>query len=96
MQPTETIAIATPTGVNKINPIANPIATHRKLSQEQVDACDRSLKEFEDLITPDYFKWYCKMFNRIGEDIFRGLAKEARAGENPKRYFSYLLKKFGK
>lgn len=42
---------------------------------------------------PNWRKWYCREFYRLGKDRVLQLAAIARAdGKNPRRYFSHLLK----
>ena len=43
---------------------------------------------------PNYYKWYCRMAHKLGPKRFLELAREAIVdGKNPKRLFTYLLKK---
>lgn len=84
------------------NPIANsssPIG-NRDLSQLPIGNRDTSalvdllLADYTDLIDPAYQKWFAKRFYTIPFDQIHAAASEARHdGKDPKRMFSFLIKR---
>ena len=82
-------------GFNKLNQL-EPIGTADKvkLSKNEVLGCDIGLSDYQDLMHPDFYKWYCKAWYRIGRERFHQLASQARAdGKDPAKLFSSLVKK---
>lgn len=45
-----------------------------------------------DLVNPQYRKWYCGAFYKLGKARVDALAAQARKGNHPQRYFSALIK----
>lgn len=83
-------------GFNKLNQLEpiGPIEKNIKLTKDEVLGCDIGLSDYQDLMHPDFYKWYCKVWYDIGRDKFHQLASQARAdGKNPPKLFSALLKK---
>lgn len=69
-------------GKNKIKPIANSTIV------------DRLLADYQDLIAPEYKKWFAARFYYLPFDSIHRAASEARHdGKNPQRLFAYLIKK---
>lgn len=55
---------------------------------------DRLYEQLEDLVNPKFKSWYCGQFYKIGVDSVLVIASQARNdGKDPRRLFSYLLKK---
>lgn len=71
----------------------------RKLTEEEVLACDVALSDYSDLIHPDWKAWHCKVWYKIGRERYAILASQARSdgaakpGGNPAKLMSYLLRK---
>lgn len=90
-----------PTGINEVNPTVPTVTIgttvrnkNLKLTQQEVQACDIGLSAYQDLIQRDFYAWYCKAWYILGRAKFDLLASMARAdGKDPKKLFSYLLKK---
>lgn len=92
----EKISSKTPIGTigfNKLNTIGNQL-DDTKLTKQEVLGCDIGLSDYQDLMHPDFYKWYCKAWYKIGRERFHQLASQARAdGKNPAKLFSSLVKK---
>lgn len=69
---------------HELEPIVNRTIVNRGV--------DRALEKAADLIEEPYKPWFAKQAYRIGADRFLGIADNARAGNEPKRLFTYLLK----
>lgn len=82
------------TGINKVNTTVTTVTTEKiKLTKQEVLGCDIALSQYADLMSPNFYAWYCKIFYQIGRERFHILASTARAeGKDKKRYFSSLLK----
>lgn len=85
------------TGINKVNTIVTtvPIVETKKikLTKSEVLGCDLALSDYADLMSPEFYAWYCKIFYQIGRERFHILASTARVeGKDKRRYFSSLLK----
>ncbi len=79
------------TGTKQSNP-TEQLSTG--LSKDQVLACDIALSDYADLMSEQFKAWYCKVWYKIGRERFGILASQARAdGKDPKKLFSYLLRK---
>ena len=88
--PTENYAIK-----NKVKP--------QKVTEESIVTFKRQMKSLAysfdwdrevNTTDPNYYKWYCRMAHKLGPKRFLELAREAIVdGKNPKRLFTYLLKK---
>lgn len=91
-----------PTGFNEVKPTgptgtigsSNVRSKKIKLSKDEVQACDIGLSDYADLMSPEFYSWYCKAWYTLGRAKFDLLAHMARAdGKDGKRLFSFLLKK---
>lgn len=82
------------TGINKVNSTVTTVPTDKvKLTKQEVLGCDIALSQYADLMSPQFYAWYCKIFYQIGKERFHILASTARVeGKDKKRYFSSLLK----
>ncbi len=84
-------------GFNKLNTTGQlePIGNNKvKLSKQEVLGCDIGLSDYQDLMHPRFYKWYCKAWYDIGREKFHQLASQARVdGKDPARLFSSLIKK---
>ncbi len=66
----------------------------RNLTSDEALACDIGLSDYADLMSPQFKAWYCKVWYKIGRERFAVLASQARAdGKDPRKLFSYLLRK---
>lgn len=55
---------------------------------------DKLLRDYSELIDPNYTKWFAKRFYTIPFDLIHRCASEARAdGKDPKRLFAHLINK---
>lgn len=84
------------TGINKQKPIVTTVepTTDVKLTSDEVRGCDIGLSQYADVMSPDFYAWYCKAWYRIGRERFHALAAQARAdGKDPARLFSSLVKR---
>lgn len=72
---------------NKFNPTVQlAIGDNREV--------DILLKETSELQSTEFKSWYAKCYRQLGKDRVFELASQAKAdGQNPKKLFSYLLKK---
>lgn len=87
MQKISTI-VTTATGFNKLKPTATV-----QLTTEERNGCDTALSQFTDIMSPQFYAWYCKAWYKIGENKFRELASLARTdGKQPAKLFSKLIK----
>lgn len=71
-------------GLNK----TSTVVTAEQLTTASVD---KLLADCNDLINPTFREWYCKAFYKLGIDLTHDLAKQARSGNSPAKYFSFLL-----
>lgn len=86
--------VGSPVEINLLIPVGSkPIGSQVIFSNHARELCDRCLNDYKDLISFPYYSWYCKMYNYLGESVFRTVAEQARQGNSPKKLFSYLLKK---
>ncbi|MET3348993.1 UNVERIFIED_ORG: hypothetical protein ABID57_000662 [Arthrobacter sp. UYEF1] len=53
---------------------------------------DKLLADCSDLINPTFREWYCKAFYQLGIDLTHSLARQARGGNAPAKYFSFLIR----
>jgi len=74
------------TGFNRVKTIDN---CNTSSSNTRID---RILAETADLRAPEFKAWHAQQARRLGVDRYLGLAKDARRGKQPARYFSYLLR----
>lgn len=74
------------TGSNFVRPTG-------KCTAVQLAAVDRTLGEIADLTEAKFKRWYAQQVIRLGCDRVLGLASDARQGRDPKKLFSYLLKR---
>jgi len=91
MNPTSSVSEVlnntTVTTGNKLNPTVTVVGTKYKLADELFD-------NLSDLVNPEFRAWYCQRFHALGRDKVLVLASQARNdGLNPRKLFSYLLKK---
>jgi hypothetical protein len=64
-----------------------------RLTKQEVLGCDIALSDYSDLMSKEFYAWYCKAFYKLGRERFARIASEARAdGQNPKRLFSFKIK----
>lgn len=56
-------------------------------------AVDKLLNDCSDLINPSFREWYCKMFYKIDHAAIYEMARQARSGRSPLKYFSFLLRR---
>lgn len=77
------------------SPIGNRIKNLKPIGNRQlVKTVDQLLAEYDELIEPEYKKWFAEKFYLIHPDVVRRCASEAKQeGKNPKRLFSFLIKK---
>lgn len=75
-----------------MQPIANRQSDIKIKTNSQL--VDILLMDCENLIEPEYQKWFARKFYDLDESTVRQLASEAKAdGKNPKRLFCYLINK---
>lgn len=83
------IKTTVPTGRNNISTTDTTVKEGGKYFE-----ADALFDQYQDLVNAEFRKWYCKMFYKIGSERVVQLASLARAdGKNPRKYFSYLLRK---
>ena len=70
----------------------NKTSTAVTAEQLTTVSIDRLLADCSDLINPTFREWYCKAFYKLGIDLTHALAKQARGGKSPARYFSFLVR----
>ena len=74
------------TGIKRFKP--TDITTDTKYDN------DFLFEQLSDLVNPQFRKWYCGIFYRLGKDKVLQLASIARSdGKQPIKLFSYLLSK---
>ena len=87
------IKTTVPTGRNYISTTDTTVKEGDELKSKYFEA-DALFDQYQDLVNAEFRKWYCKMFYKIGAERVVQLASLARAdGKNPRKYFSYLLRK---
>jgi hypothetical protein len=50
------------------------------------------IAEYPDVMSADFVGWYASIIRKIGVKRFMQIADQARAGNDPRRLFSYLLR----
>lgn len=65
----------------------------KNIGEEDWKECNVALSQYKDLVSDEFKPWYCKKFYELGAEKFHQIAGQARHGKNPRRLFSYLLKK---
>jgi hypothetical protein len=65
------------------------VVTAEQLSCNEVD---KLVADCSDIINPSFKEWYCKAFYKLGADKAYQLAKQARSGNSPAKYFSFLIR----
>ena len=82
---------------NQKNPIDYRIKTEKlkPIVQLGSSVVDLLLQDYADLIDVSYTPWFAKRFYTMQFDTIHQLASQARhdAKQDPKRLFSYLIKK---
>ena len=89
-----TPTVQLPTGINNLTPTVQlPTVEKTKLTKQEVLGCDVALSDYQDLMSPRFKNWYCKVFYILGRELFAAIAAEARAdGKDPAKLFSIKLK----
>jgi hypothetical protein len=73
-------------------PIANRSKLINPIGNSQL--VDMLLRDYAELIDPNYTKWFAKRFYTLPFDAIHRAASEARAdGDDPRRLFAHLIKK---
>lgn len=82
------------TGLNKFNTIVTIEDRDKvRLTKQEVLGCDIGLGDYKDVMHPDFYRWYCKAWYKLGRAKFDQLASVARAdGKEPAKLFSKLVK----
>lgn len=70
----------------------NKTSTAVTAEQLSCTSVDKLLADCSDLINPTFREWYCKAFYRLGIQQTHQLAKQARGGNAPAKYFSFLIR----
>lgn len=84
-----------PTGLSNLNP-TEQLAVVDQVSFKGMRGyeADALFEDLSDLTNIEFKRWYCKRFYELGKDRVLVLAGQAKAdGGNPKKLFSYLLKR---